>query len=77
MRTQCGCCKSGVEYVARHVDDGGFMPLGMDPMVLAREYIDAIDPSFTPPHLPDEVTLGLWMGAYQVARRDGLQATAA
>lgn len=72
MTMECGCCETGVEYVARHVDQGGFMPAHLDSKVLAQAYIGTFDTNCLPPHLPDVCSLSAWIGEYGQSRRRSL-----
>ena len=63
----CGCCKSGVEYIARHVDPHSQMLSGVSPQYLADGVVGMLETD-APGHMPDSVTLAAWIGEYQSAR---------
>ena len=70
---RCGCCKTALQFIQRHVDPAGHMPLDVDPTVLAKAYIELFDDVAIPPHLPDQHTLARWIQETQAAKRGCFQ----
>lgn len=60
----CGCCKTGGEYVARHLDPHNLLTPDAKPSVLAAMLLDMYG-EVVPSHVPDRVTLAKWIAMRQ------------
>ena len=62
---RCGCCPTGSEYVARHLDPADHLPVGVDPRFLANEMCGNLVGWMVPSHLPPVEILALWIAQRQ------------
>ena len=60
-RPRCGCCKTGAEYIHRHVDCVGRVPLGVNANLLALAVLEHLEDGYAPAYVPDVQTLTAWI----------------
>lgn len=75
MQPNCGCCRTGTQYVRRHLDPRGNLPLRIDAAYLARELLAMYD-GFVPAHVPALDVLTAWIRDAQRERQSRLRACA-
>jgi len=68
-RPHCSCCKTGAEYIRKHIDCVTRVPLGVDPEVLAVAAIEHLEEGYAPSYVPDRHTMAAWLREAQAARQ--------